>query len=126
MATQVAQPAANVEYPLLLGPSLAPEPGEEPEHLYAALRYDFRPASADIEQPGMLVLGKDNRVSLYLANAATCELDVLFAGKYEAYGNSNGGSSTAQGRDGLDCVALFDPVSGSFRLELLQGQYNTK
>ncbi len=62
MATQVAVPLANVDYSLDLGTSFAPDAGEEVETSYAALRYDFRPASADLEQPGVLLLGKDNRV----------------------------------------------------------------
>lgn len=62
MATKVAFPMPNVEYSLALGSSFAPEAGEEAGTSYAALRYDFRPASADLEQPGVLLLGKDNRV----------------------------------------------------------------
>ncbi|EFJ48703.1 hypothetical protein VOLCADRAFT_117454, partial [Volvox carteri f. nagariensis] len=65
-------------------------------------------------------------VSLYLANSATCELDVLLSGKYEPYAGGGPPTSTTHGRDCLDCVALFDPATGTFRLETLLGQYNTK
>lgn len=164
----------DVDYPVTLGPSLAP-PGKGKGGAgasYAALRYDFKPASADAEHPGVLVVGPDSRVrdvargcfacaflrgvvvvtclvqcipcipcvratvcvrrwrsavaaarrasglrclaqvSLYLANTSTAEWDVLLAGKFEA------------GRDGLDCVAVFD--GGGFRLEGLIGQITTK
>ncbi|GIL63636.1 hypothetical protein Vafri_17673 [Volvox africanus] len=126
MATKVALPLPNVDYTLSLGGSFASEAGEDVGTSYAALRYDFRPASADLEQPGVLVLGKDNRVSVYLANSATCELDVLLSGKYEPYAGGGQPSNMSQGRDCLDCVAIFDPVTGIFRLETLLGQYNTK
>ena len=67
------------------------------------------------------------QVSLYLANSATCEWDVLLSGKYEAYTGSGGAHGSASAaRDSLDCVALFDPTTGTFRLETLLGQYNTK
>lgn len=62
---RMAGPLPNVDYMLTLGPSIAPEPGDAPvETVFAGLRYDFRPASADTEQPGVLLLGKDNRVCL--------------------------------------------------------------
>ncbi|GIL77311.1 hypothetical protein Vretifemale_6786 [Volvox reticuliferus] len=126
MATKVALPLPNVDYTLSLGGSFVHDAGEDVGTSYAALRYDFRPASADLEQPGVLVLGKDNRVSLYLANSATCELDVLLSGKYEPYAGGGQPSSMSQGRDCLDCVAIFDPATSAFRLETLLGQYNTK
>ncbi|KAM3363286.1 hypothetical protein BC332_05485 [Capsicum chinense] len=94
-------PEADRWYNLSLGSSFK---DHQPSSKFCTLRYDFKPASIDKNQPGKLHKNKENRVSVEFQNNQPGKPKVTFDGSSEDYKEN-------------DAVLFFD--GESFRLERL-------
>ncbi|XP_030461155.1 uncharacterized protein LOC115681377 [Syzygium oleosum] len=94
-------PAPDRWYDISLGPSFG---HHHPSSKFCTLRYEFKPASVDKNQPGLLRKKKDNRVSVEFQNNQPGKPKVVFDGVGEDYKDN-------------DAVLFFD--GETFRLERL-------
>lgn len=94
-------PVPDRWYDISLGPSFGhPHPSSK----FCTLRYEFKPASVDKSQPGLLRKKRDNRVSVEFQNNQHGKPKVVFNGVAEDYKDN-------------DAVLFFD--GETFRLERL-------
>ncbi|KAF3339706.1 ell-associated factor Eaf [Carex littledalei] len=100
-------PQPNTWYPLRLGSSFVES---SPSTKFCTLRYEFKPASIDKTQPGMLHKNKENRVSVEFHNNQPGKPKVAFEGSSEDYKET-------------DAVLFFD--GGAFKLEKLHRAYKS-
>lgn len=104
MANNGGEPSSSPQperwYELRLGSSFK----ERPSSKFCTLRYEFKPASIDKNQAGMLHKTKDNRVTVEFNNFQSGRPKVVFEGTSEDYKDNDG-------------VLFFD--GESFRLERL-------
>ncbi|KAI3412657.1 EAF domain-containing protein, partial [Psidium guajava] len=94
-------PVPDRWYNISLGPSFGQH---HPSSKFCTLRYEFKPASVDKNQPGLLRKKKDNRVSVEFQNNQHGKPKVVFDGVGEDYKDN-------------DAVLFFD--GETFRLERL-------
>ncbi|GAB4827946.1 hypothetical protein Ancab_034831 [Ancistrocladus abbreviatus] len=94
-------PQADRWYTLSLGSSFK---DHQPSPKFCTLRYEFKPASIDKSQPGVMHKNKDNRVSVEFHNNQPGKPKVTFEGSSEDYKEN-------------DAVLFFD--GETFRLEKL-------
>ncbi|XP_030525018.2 suppressor protein SRP40-like [Rhodamnia argentea] len=94
-------PVPDRWYNISLGPSFG---HHHPSSKFCTLRYEFKPASVDKNQPGLLRKKKDNRVSVEFQNNQHGKPKVVFDGVGEDYKDN-------------DAVLFFD--GETFRLERL-------
>ncbi|KAF8030628.1 hypothetical protein BT93_E2921 [Corymbia citriodora subsp. variegata] len=94
-------PVPDRWYDISLGPSFG---HRHPSSKFCTLRYEFKPASVDKSQPGLLRKKKDNRVSVEFQNNQHGKPKVVFDGVAEDYKDN-------------DAVLFFD--GETFRLERL-------
>lgn len=97
-------PGADRWYDLTLGSSF-----KNPSSKFCTLRYEFKPASIDKNQPGSLHKNKDNRVTVEFNNNQPGKPKVAFEGSSEDYKEN-------------DAVLFFD--GETFRLERLHRAVN--
>ncbi|GMI66137.1 hypothetical protein like AT1G71080 [Hibiscus trionum] len=95
-------PKPNRWYNLSLGSSFKDQ--NQPSSKFCTLRYEFKPASIDKNQPGLLHKSKDNRVKVEFENNQHGKPKVTFEGASEDYKDN-------------DAVLFFD--GETFRLERL-------
>ncbi|CAK8681169.1 unnamed protein product [Clavelina lepadiformis] len=78
---------------------------------FHTVRYDFKPASADLTQQGQVDVGENNDVTITLPHTQ---------------GNSNivykGSKKPAQ----KECILIYDPATGDFTLERVTSQIQVK
>ncbi|XP_031255944.1 ell-associated factor Eaf-like isoform X3 [Pistacia vera] len=101
-----SSPASDCWYNITLGSSFRDHRynGQSPK--FCTLRYEFKPASIDRNQPGLLHKSKDNRVTVEFQNNQQGKLKVIFEGVGEDYRDKDN-----------DAVLFFD--GEIFRLERL-------
>ncbi|KAL9424985.1 hypothetical protein AB3S75_032000 [Citrus x aurantiifolia] len=110
MANNSEEPSTAPEpgqwYNIKLGPSFNDNHHQQSQHSpkFCTLRYEFKPASIDNSQPGLLHKNRDNRVTVEYQNNQHGKPKVIFEGVSEDY------------RDN-DAVIFFD--GETFRLERL-------
>ncbi|KAH9739156.1 EAF domain-containing protein [Citrus sinensis] len=110
MANNSEEPSTAPEpgqwYNIKLGPSFNDNHHQQSHHSpkFCTLRYEFKPASIDNSQPGLLHKNRDNRVTVEYQNNQHGKPKVIFEGVSEDY------------RDN-DAVLFFD--GETFRLERL-------
>ncbi|KAH9675588.1 EAF domain-containing protein [Citrus sinensis] len=110
MANNSEEPSTAPEpgqwYNIKLGPSFNDNHHQQSHHSpkFCTLRYEFKPASIDNNQPGLLHKNRDNRVTVEYQNNQHGKPKVIFEGVSEDY------------RDN-DAVLFFD--GETFRLERL-------
>ncbi|KAJ0100541.1 hypothetical protein Patl1_21354 [Pistacia atlantica] len=99
-------PASDRWYNITLGSSFRDHHynGQSPK--FCTLRYEFKPASIDRNQPGLLHKSKDNRVTVEFQNNQQGKPKVIFEGVGEDYRDKDN-----------DAVLFFD--GETFRLERL-------
>ncbi|KAK8588651.1 hypothetical protein V6N13_087555 [Hibiscus sabdariffa] len=95
-------PKPNRWYNISLGSSFKAQ--HQPSSKFCTLRYEFKPASIDKNQPGLLHKSKDNRVKVEFENNQHGKPKVTFEGASEDYKDN-------------DAVLFFD--GETFRLERL-------
>ncbi|EEF29743.1 suppressor protein SRP40 [Ricinus communis] len=91
-------------YNITLGPSFKDHHNHHPSPKFCTLRYEFKPASIDKNQPGTLHKGKNNKVKVEYHNNQYGKPKVTFDGVSEDYKEN-------------DAVLFFD--GENFRLERL-------
>lgn len=106
-----AAPQAGKEYELRLGNSfLGKRPARDE---FCTVRYSFKPESIARNRRGVFQMNKSaKKVVVELPHAQENQSAFYFEGAYEA---------TKDDGKGEDCVAIFDPATGSFCLERLAG-----
>ncbi|KAE8695206.1 ell-associated factor Eaf-like isoform 2 [Hibiscus syriacus] len=95
-------PKSNCWYNISLGSSFKDQ--HQPSSKFCTLRYEFKPASIDKNQPGLLHKSKDNRVKVEFENNQPGKPKVTFEGASEDYKDN-------------DAVLFFD--GETLRLERL-------
>uniref|UniRef100_H2XNY4 Transcription elongation factor Eaf N-terminal domain-containing protein n=1 Tax=Ciona intestinalis TaxID=7719 RepID=H2XNY4_CIOIN len=77
---------------------------------FHTVRYDFKPASVDLNQEGQMDVGENNDVTVTLPHSQ---------GSQSVY---KGSKKPVQ----KECVLIYDPTSGSFTLERITSQIQVK
>jgi len=103
-------PQRGKEYSLVVGDSLKEAQCSE---AYCSMRYGWKPDSVGRNGYGVFQMDRaSNKVVVKLPHEQDEQQSHFFEGTYEP--------SKHEGK-GVDCVAIFDPSTGVFRLEHISG-----